>query len=74
MTTTESDMIVVESPPCMVCGGRSQLEMTKAQLDRYLAGAHVQDVFPAWTTSERELVITGTHSACWDKMFPNEDA
>jgi hypothetical protein len=73
MSAAESDTIVVYTRPCPMCGVPSQLEMTKEQLDRYNSGALPQDVFPTWNSSKRELVITGTHSECWDAMFPNKD-
>lgn len=33
---------------------------------------HIQDIFPYLTPAERELLLSRTCQACWDKMFPDE--
>lgn len=30
---------------------------------------YVEDVFPNLNKEERELMISGTHSKCWEEMF-----
>lgn len=32
-------------------------------------GAHVQDAFPNLSAGDREQIITGTHSECWNQLF-----
>ena len=32
-------------------------------------GEYIQDAFPTLTPGEREQLITGIHSECWDKEF-----
>ena len=39
------------------------------KLARYKAGELVQRVWPEMSRDERELLITGTHPACWSAMF-----
>jgi hypothetical protein len=36
-------------------------------------GAKVQDAFPTLSPALREQIITGTHPACWDEIFGDED-
>jgi hypothetical protein len=71
--TTEA--INVQTPQCVYCGKRSIVPVSAEQYEKLTSNkGHIQDIFPDWSPSERELFITGTHSACWDKMFADEDA
>jgi hypothetical protein len=64
----------ITSAPCMVCGLRSTLEMTEEQYREWKVNrADVQVVFSDWSDGKRELLITGTHDACWDSMFADSD-
>jgi hypothetical protein len=66
----EDTDIVYTTRPCPYCGVPSQILMSQAQHQRMLGGEYIQDIFPDWPASKRELLITGSHSSCWDKMFP----
>ncbi len=35
-------------------------------------GKHIQDAFPNLDADQRELVLTGTHSECWNSLFEEE--
>jgi hypothetical protein len=41
--------------------------------DGYVAwkemGYNIQDALPDLTADERELLMTGTHAHCWEKMW-----
>jgi hypothetical protein len=63
----------VESPPCSLCGESYILEITGQQLWAYNNNAHVQEVMPEVAPEIRERFISGTCSACWDQIFPEED-
>lgn len=68
------NLIKVQTKPCMHCGKTSEVEMTGEQHHRYYEQREfVQVVFPDWTADQRELLISGTHPACWDVMFPEEE-
>jgi hypothetical protein len=59
--------------PCPVCGGTTNLELAKEKFIQWrLGGAKVQDVWPEMDADTRELLISGTHPACWEKLFPPE--
>lgn len=57
------------TPSCSVCERHSVLFLDEEALIAYHNGMHVQDAFPDLTPDERELVISGTHSSCWDILF-----
>lgn len=61
--------ITAWTPRCIVCGESSIVEIDKEKFDRWQAGENVQDVFPEISADQREMLITGTHPACWEKAF-----
>lgn len=59
---------------CIVCGEDATVIVSKAKHARWVAGEHAQNVWPDMTPGDREQIISGTHSACFDKLFgPDED-
>ncbi len=65
------EKISVLCPTCMHCGKAAQLEVVKAEYEAWKAGALIQRAMPNLPEDDRGLLITGTHSACWDAMFAN---
>jgi hypothetical protein len=65
-------MFMLITPPCIECHKTSNVEVTAEQEKRFHSGEFVQNVFPDWSPEKRELLITGTHPECWDKIFPDE--
>lgn len=61
--------ILFITQPCIGCGETSQVTVEVADFLRWRLGAYAQDVWPQWTAGERELLISGTHDACFDAMF-----
>lgn len=64
--------IKVQTPPCPWCKQPSFLSLEDWKLEQ-MKSAHVQDVFPEMSVDDRELLISGTHAACWDAMFGDEE-
>lgn len=62
-------MAAITTPRCMACGEASIVELTDAEQAALDSGALIQDALPDRTADERELLITGTHGECWDRMF-----
>ena len=62
-------------PPCVVCSERATIEVSTAGLDRFDGGRgdFIQVAFPELSADQRELILTGTHPACWDSMFDDGD-
>jgi hypothetical protein len=62
--------ITVTTPPCMLCGQRSEMSVD-VNAYRYWSQGEllIQDAFPNLSVENRELLKTGTHPSCWDSMF-----
>jgi len=68
---------------CMYCNEASILEadLTAEQVQRVINWMHtprttrplIQHALPFLTADQRELLLSGTHSACFDTMFPEEE-
>lgn len=68
------ETVIVKTKPCMNCGDTDVLEVGKKAYESWASGQlATQDAFPEMDSSEREMLITGTHPRCWDEMFPMED-
>jgi hypothetical protein len=67
-----SSTIIVKTKPCCVCNEYEVWSLDRELVDRWQGGENIQDVFPDMSVGEREVLITGIHPACWDKMFPGE--
>jgi len=65
--------VTVKTPPCPMCGKTALLEVDADGLRMWQAGAHIQRAFPQLEASQRELLMTGTHPACWDRMWVEDE-
>jgi len=51
------------------------LPITEAQLERWIGGELIQNVFPNLTADEREFLMTGITAAEWEECFgPGDEA
>jgi hypothetical protein len=62
----------VKTRPCIVCNQASLIELELDRVERWIAGEHVQNVWPEMSPGEREMLITGTHPKCWDSIFEDD--
>jgi hypothetical protein len=67
-----SSTIAVKTKTCSVCGEYEVWSLDRELVDRWQGGENIQRVFPDMSASEREILITGIHPDCWDKLFPGE--
>ncbi len=58
---------------CPFCGHAHEVEVNEADYWNWQDGVLAQDAFPYLSTDERELLISGIDSECWDKMFGGEE-
>lgn len=58
---------------CIHCGKPAEVEVPLDAAKRILDGEFIQTAWPQATPDQREMVISGTHPACWDAMFADED-
>lgn len=69
-----SNTMLVKTKPCCVCGEYEVWSLDRTAVIRWREGEHIQNVFPDMSAGDREILISGTHPACWDKLFPEEDS
>ena len=68
-----SDTILVKTKPCLACKEYEVWSLDRDAVMRWQGGELIQNCFPDMSPSDRELLISGTHAACWDKLFPEEE-
>lgn len=61
--------VTVQCPPCIVCGTASVMTLSSVGVENYKQGMFVQQAFPELSAPEREVLISGTHPECWDRLF-----
>jgi hypothetical protein len=67
-----SSTIAVKTKTCCVCNEYEVWSLDRELVDRWQGGENIQRVFPDMSAGEREILITGIHPDCWDKLFPGE--
>jgi hypothetical protein len=71
------ELFQVKTKPCPVCGKSETLNLSPTEHEAYLKWERkelkVQQAFPNWTADQREMLMTGTHPACWDILFPPDE-
>ena len=72
-TMTDGERVTV-TKPCLACDEAATVEVDRTQFDLFLAGMKAQDAFPDLPRDEREILISGTHPDCWERMFGGEDS
>lgn len=70
-------MTLISSPPCPGCGGIKSFEVTEAQAELLSRPKgdrpHIQHVLPEFSPSDRERLISGYCSPCWDNLFESDN-
>lgn len=66
-----SDVLQMTTRPCPACNEHGTMTATRAEWQAYFDGAFAQDAFPTHSAGDREQIISGTHSKCWDAIFSN---
>jgi hypothetical protein len=73
MTNRLAPQTVIVSNRCVFCSTEHQIELDRTRYNRWVAGGHIQVVFPTMTPSQREVLISGTCPDCWDKHMGPDD-
>ena len=55
---------------CTQCGEEFKIEAPRAGFNSWLHGELIQKALPELAKEERELLVSGTCSDCFDKLFP----
>ena len=67
--------MIVTTQPCRMCGNRSTLHDVDAlgYIRWSELGEMIQDALPGLDEDQRELLISGTHAHCWEKMWGSDE-
>ena len=63
-----NDMVRVECE-CPFCRKISEVTISESSWHRWNLGELIQNAAPELSPAERELLISGICSECWNKMF-----
>jgi hypothetical protein len=58
---------------CIHCNEENVIIININDLTFWQSGEFIQDAFPYLTRDQRELVKTGIHPECWEKIFESSD-
>jgi hypothetical protein len=58
---------------CPFCGKEYQVEVPEDGYNRWLDGELIQRAMPTVVPEDREALISGICTECWDKTFGGED-
>lgn len=59
--------------PCIYCKKAHHLKVDAEAAIKFRDGGYAQNCFPELTPGEREFLISGICSDCWDKMFKEDE-
>ena len=61
----------VVTKPCTMCGAQAMVENVDALgfIRWSELGENIQDALPELDDDQRELLMTGTHAHCWERMW-----
>lgn len=69
-----TDVMTVITDPCIVCGQGGEVANVPIEgYQKWKRGAFIQNALPTLTPAEREMLMTGTHSECFDRLFPPDE-
>lgn len=69
----KEDTVSVETKPCIVCKQTSKVDVLRSEYKDWQSGTLIQKAFLKLSPDNRELLISGTHPACWDQLFGKEE-
>ena len=61
------------SVTCPFCGKENFLTLSAKDFNAWQEGELVQNAFPYLDANERELLVSGICSECWEKTFGEDD-
>ena len=68
-----SSPIIIRTKTCVVCNDYELWSLDRKAVESWQAGEMIQVAFPDMSEDDREILISGTHPACWSKLFPEEE-
>jgi hypothetical protein len=67
------DIVLVRCITCPVCGKSELVAMYKREYDKWRDGLNIQWAAPELPVGDREMLMSGIHPDCWDKMFESSE-
>ena len=68
------DSLKIIKNKCLHCGEDNNIYVEPTDyLDWSTKARFVQSIWPTISAEEREIVISGTHPACWNEMWPDDE-
>lgn len=61
--------VKLQSKKCPDCGGVEIFEVAETDLFLWESGGLIQNCFPYLTKDQRERLISGYCTPCWDKLW-----
>lgn len=58
---------------CFYCGSIKILTVNAERYELWKAGMLIQKAFPSLSSDDRERLMTGICTECWDSMFSEEE-
>jgi len=68
-----TETVDVDTNPCIMCGKTSKVKMLVHHYLEWQNGGLIDRVCPEMPKEIRELLISGTHPECWDKLYADEE-
>lgn len=72
-TESNNGNVTLDLLPCIVCGKSSQMVVSIKGFIAWQKDTFIQDAFPELKADEREMLMTGIHSSCFNQIFDEED-
>lgn len=57
---------------CRMCEQVKTFRCERDALEAWILGELIQRALPSLTLSQREMLMTGTCTKCWNELFPEE--
>jgi hypothetical protein len=72
VTMSEATEMTVH-PTCPFCGDTTSVVVDAAGFVAWQSGELVQNALPNLSADDREVLISGICTDCWDKQFPADE-
>lgn len=70
---SRSHSVFIRTTPCVVCGKQHEFIVNRLGYENWQYGELIQDALPELSDADREVLISGTCSDCFDKMWSEID-
>lgn len=71
--TIEDEVVVITTASCIGCGKDGKIRVMKRDFERWQDGELIQKAFPEMPVGDREQLMSGMHSACFDKLWKDAE-